>query len=94
MRKTDKELERERYGYDAAWEMLKRHDERQARLREQFKAMWKMTPAQRLSAMRRGELTYRQLLEWAKRAPEEVPMINCEWEFIAATTPEIAEREH
>ena len=91
MRKTDKELDGERYGCDAAWEMLKQHDEQQARLVEHFKVLWSMTAEQRVSAMRRGELNFRQLLEWARRAPEEVPTINGEWEFIAAHTPEIAE---
>ena len=41
--------------------------------------------------MRRGELTGAQLLEWARRAPEEVPTINGEWAFIAASTPELAD---
>lgn len=41
--------------------------------------------------MRRGELTGAQLLEWARRAPDEVPTINGEWAFIAASTPEVAE---
>jgi hypothetical protein len=41
--------------------------------------------------MRRGELTSGQLLEWAKRRPCEVPLVNGEFEFIAALTPEVAE---
>ena len=50
-----------------------------------------MSPAEREAAMRRGELTGFQLLEWARRAPDEVPRINGEWAFIAASTPEIAD---
>ncbi len=50
-----------------------------------------MTPAEREAAMRRGELTGAQLLEWARRTPEQVPTINGEWAFIAASTTELAD---
>lgn len=43
--------------------------------------------------MWRGELTGAQLSEWARRAPNEVPLIDGEWAFIAALTPEVAEAE-
>lgn len=52
-----------------------------------------MTVAQRIAAMRRGELTMSQLTHWASRFPEQVPTINGEFEFIAALTPEIAEED-
>ncbi len=58
---------------------------------ELSRALWAMSPAEREAAMRRGELTGAQLLEWARRAPDEVPTINDEWAFIAASTPEVAE---
>jgi hypothetical protein len=38
---------------------------RDARLR----ALWQMTPAQRVAAMRRGELTLEQCSAWAARYP-------------------------
>ena len=53
--------------------------------------LWAMSAAEREAAMRRGELTGAQLLEWACRTPDEVPTINGEWAFIAASTPEVAE---
>jgi hypothetical protein len=31
------------------------------------------------------------MLEWARRRPNEVPTINGEWAFIAASTPEVAD---
>lgn len=43
------------------------------------------------AAMRRGELSLRQLCEWSARGPHEVPRVNGEFEFIAALTPEAAD---
>ena len=60
---------------------------------ELSRALWAMTAAEREAAMRRGELTGTQLLEWARRAPGEVPTINGEWAFIAASTPELADKD-
>ncbi|MGA2453656.1 MAG: hypothetical protein ABSG93_09075 [Solirubrobacteraceae bacterium] len=54
-------------------------------------ALWAMSAAEREAAMWRGELTPAQLLEWARHAPREVPTINGEWAFIAASTPEVAD---
>lgn len=61
--------------------------ERQDRLRR----LWRMTPAQRVAAMRAGELTIEQCCAWAARHPEQVPLLNGEYEFIAAWTPEACE---
>jgi hypothetical protein len=58
---------------------------RDARLR----ALWEMTPAQRIAAMRRGELTLEQCAAWAARYPEQVPLLNGEFEYLAAFTPEV-----
>lgn len=68
-------------------ETTQREDKRRERSRE----LWAMSPAQRQAAMWHGELTTDQLFEWAKRAPKEVPLINDEFAFIAANTPEVAE---
>jgi hypothetical protein len=61
--------------------------ERQARL----EALWRMTPNERIAAMRRGELTMEQCCAWAARYPHQIPLINGEFEFIAAYLPEISE---
>jgi hypothetical protein len=61
--------------------------ERDARLR----SLWQMTPAQRIAAMRRGELTLEQCAAWAARFPDQVPLLNGEFEFIAIYTPEVCE---
>jgi hypothetical protein len=58
---------------------------------ELSRALWAMSPGEREAAMRRGALTPAQLLEWARRAPDEVPTINGEWAFIAINTPEVAD---
>ncbi len=58
---------------------------------ELSRALWAMSTDEREAAMWRGELTGSQLLEWARRRPHEVPTINGEWAFIAATTPEVAD---
>jgi len=60
---------------------------RNARLRR----LWQMSPEQRVAAMRRGELTREQLAAWSARHPEQVPLLNGEWEWIAAKMPEACE---
>jgi hypothetical protein len=61
--------------------------EREARL----EALWRMTPNERIAAMRRGDLTMEQCCAWAARYPRQIPLINSEWEFIAAYMPEVCE---
>lgn len=73
--------------------IVARVDEAKERERELSEALWAMTPAERQAAMWQGELTQAQLYEWAKRAREEVPLIDGEFAFIAAQTPEVAELE-
>jgi hypothetical protein len=68
-------------------------DQAKERRRERSEALWAMTPAQRQTAMWAGELTQDQLYEWASRARAEVPLIDGEFAFIAASTPEVAELE-
>jgi len=53
--------------------------------------LWALSAEERVSAMRRGELSLQQLCEWARRRPEEVPRLDGEYEFIALTTPEVVE---
>jgi len=60
---------------------------RQGRLR----SLWQMTAEQRIAAMRRGELTREQLAAWSARHPEQVPMLNGEFEWIAIRMPEVCE---
>ena len=60
---------------------------RRARLRR----LWQMTAEQRVAAMRRGELTPEQLAAWSGRHPEQMPMLNGEFEWIAINTPEVCE---
>jgi hypothetical protein len=60
---------------------------RNARLR----ALWQMTPSQRVAAMRRGELTLEQCSAWAARHPEQMPLLAGEFEYLAALTPEVCE---
>ena len=67
--------------HDPAWEDQKRR-------------LWARTPEARVHAMRAGELSLRICLHWAAVAPREVPLVNGEWEFIAARTPDVAERDH
>ncbi|MGO9972324.1 MAG: hypothetical protein ACLP01_05850 [Solirubrobacteraceae bacterium] len=53
--------------------------------------LWRLTPAERIAAMRRGELTMEQCCAWAARYPHQVPLIDDEFEFIAAYMPEVCE---
>ncbi len=73
---------------DAMMERLAAHKAGRA---EHSRALWRMSAKEREAAMWRGELTGAQLSEWARRAPHEVPLIDGEWAFIAALTPEIAD---
>ncbi|HZK73768.1 MAG TPA: hypothetical protein VFD88_07195 [Clostridia bacterium] len=54
-------------------------------------ALWRMTPAQRVAAMRRGDLTLEQCAAWAARYPEQIPLLNGEFEYLAALMPEVCE---
>jgi hypothetical protein len=60
---------------------------RHARLRR----LWQMTAEQRVAAMRRGELTREELAAWSGQHPEQMPMLNGEFEWIAISTPEACE---
>ncbi len=73
---------------DTMMEQLAAH---KASRSEQSRLLWAMSRAEREAAMWRGELTNAQLWEWARRTPNEVPLINNEWAFIAIHTPEVAE---
>ena len=44
---------------------------------EQREALWRMSPAERVAAMYRGDLSLFQCLAWAARYPEQVPL----WEW-------------
>ena len=71
---------------DPTW-VLRRDPTRE----EQSRALWSMTPIERVTAMRAGRLSMRQCCEWAARRPDEVPLINDEFEFLAAYEPDVAE---
>ncbi len=53
--------------------------------------LWKMTVSQRINAMRKGELSLEQCAAWAARYPEQVPLLDGEFEYLAAFTPEVRE---
>ena len=59
------------------------------RLEEQLRRLWAMSPSQRVAAMRRGELNMRQCCAWSARHPEQIPLLEGEFEFLAAYTPEV-----
>lgn len=63
---------------DAAWE-------------DQKARLWAMTTDERIAAMRAGRLSLRLCAHWASQAPDEVPVLEGEWEFIACSTPEVAD---
>jgi hypothetical protein len=50
--------------------------------------LWQLTPGERVAAMRRGELTLEQCAAWAARYPEQMPLLNGEFEYLTAFTPE------
>jgi hypothetical protein len=88
---TPQTLAKELTMSDMREDMLNRLAKQRASKLERSKALWKMTADERVSAMRRDELTWGQLCEWASRARHEVPLLNGEFEFIAVLTPEVAD---
>lgn len=68
-------------------DILQTLDARGARMR----VLSQMTAAQRVAAMRRGELTLQQCAAWAARHPEQIPLLNGEFEYLTRLTPEACE---
>ena len=44
--------------------------------------MWAMAPAERVQAAEQGQLSLGEMLQWARRAPHEVPIVDGEFFFI------------
>ena len=59
--------------------------------REQKDRVAAMSTDERVAAMCAGRWTYGQCCHWAARWPDEVPLINGEFAFIAAFEAEAAE---
>lgn len=70
------------------WESVRRAEHARA---DRLEPLWRMTPAERVAAMRRGEPTYEQLSAWGRRHPEQVPVVHGEFEWIVAFLPEVCE---
>ena len=70
------------------WESVARAERARA---GRLRSLWQMTPAQRVAAMRRGDLTYEQLAAWSARHPDEVPTAHGEFEWIVAKLAEVCE---
>jgi hypothetical protein len=51
--------------------------------RERLQRMWSMRPVDRDAAARRGEFSLGEMLAWARRAPDEIELVNGEFWFIA-----------
>jgi hypothetical protein len=52
-----------------------------------LRSLWQMSAAERVAAMRRGDLSYEQLAAWSARYPDQVPTVHGEFEWIAAKLP-------
>ena len=70
------------------WESLQRVERARA---GRLRSLWQMSAAERVAAMRRGELTYEQLAAWSARYPDQIPRVDGEFEWIAAKLPEVCE---
>jgi hypothetical protein len=60
--------------------------------RERREGLRRLGREGRLAAYRRGEFNLETCSLWAAAYPQEVPLLNGEFEFIAAKTPEVCER--
>ena len=70
------------------WESLQRLERARA---GRLRSLWQMNAAERVAAMRRGDLTYEQLAAWSGRYPDQVPTVHGEFEWIVAKLPEVCE---
>ena len=52
---------------------------------------WRMSAAERVAAMYRGDLTLYQCLRLGRPLPRAGPNLNGEWWFIAIRTPDVAD---
>lgn len=57
----------------------------------QLDPVWLMAPVERIAAMRRGELSYRQLSAWSARYPDQVPTVHGEFEWILSKLADVCE---
>jgi hypothetical protein len=62
-----------------------------ASFQERMSALYRLSPDERRTAARCGELTYAEACKWAARYPHEVELIDGEFWFIAQRTPEATE---
>ena len=51
---------------------------------ERLARMWSMSSHQRIAAAQRGEFTLGEMLRWASRRPNEVPIIDGDFFFLSA----------
>ena len=49
---------------------------------DRVRRMWAMAPAERVQAAEQGQLSLGEMLQWARRAPHEVPIVDGEFFFI------------
>jgi hypothetical protein len=70
------------------WQAFERAERARA---AQLRSLWQMNPAERVAAMRPGELTSQQLAAWTARHPDQVPIVQDEFEWILAKLPEVCE---
>lgn len=78
-------------GEHLTYEGLKGRDTQEAeRLVDSFASVLRrMTPAERISASRHSGFTRWERWVWAARYPEEVPLVNGEFEWIACNMPDL-----
>ena len=60
---------------------------------ERLERMWALSPAERVAAARRGQLTLGEMLCWASRRPDEVPCVDGDFFFITALSADADEED-
>lgn len=63
-------------------------DRARAEREQRFAHLWRMTTAERVAAMWRGDLSLAECLAWSRRLPDEVPLIGNEFAYIVMRTPD------
>jgi hypothetical protein len=58
---------------------------------ERLERMWALSRSERVAAAQRGQFTLGEMLRWASRRPDEVPLVDGDFFFITALSADADE---
>jgi hypothetical protein len=60
---------------------------------ERLERMWALSRSERVAAAQRGQFTLGEMLRWASRRPDDVPLLDSDFFFITALSAHAAAEE-